>query len=76
MPRRRIDNVKFSKALGLRIRELRNERGWTLESCEEHGYPQWTHLQKVEAGKNITMETLVNVANMFGMHPSEILEGV
>lgn len=74
MSRRKVDPRKFSKALGLRIRALRNERGWTLEECESHGYGHWTHLQKVEAGKNITVETLVKIANMFGISPASLLD--
>lgn len=76
MGKRHIDPKKFSKALGLRIRELRNERGWTLEACEEHGYTNWRHLQSIESGKDINVTTLVRIANLFGMHPSEILGGI
>lgn len=73
---RQIDPKKFSKNLGLRIRQIRTEKKWTLEYCEERGWPNWTHLQRIEAGKPITVQTLVRIANLFGMHPSEILEGV
>lgn len=73
MGKRRTDPKKFSKALGLRIREMRNARGWTLEECEFHGYSNWRHLQSVEAGKNITVHTLVNIANLFGVTPVELL---
>lgn len=76
MAKRKINPKKFSKAVGLQIRAIRELKGWTLEECEEHGWPNWTHLQKIESGKNITMQTLVNIANLFGMHPSEILAGV
>lgn len=76
MAKRKFDPKKFSKALGLRIRQIRAEKGWTLEDCEEHGWPNWTHLQRIEAGKNITIYTLVNIANLFGMHPSEILKDI
>lgn len=76
MAKRRLDPTKVSKALGLNIRALRAERGWTLERCEELGWPDWTHLQKIEAGKNITMRTLVNISNLFGVHPSELLADV
>ena len=71
-----IDPKKFSKALGLRVRALRNEKGWTLEQAEDHGWPSWRHLQKIEAGKNITIQTLVNLANLFDIRPSELLKGL
>lgn len=76
MARRTIDTRRFAKHLGLRIRQIRNSKGWTLEECEERGWPNWTHLQRIEAGRGITVETLVRIANLFGMHPSEILSGL
>ncbi len=44
---------KFLKTLGLHLRKIRLEKGWTLEQTEEHGWPSWRHLQKIEAGKNV-----------------------
>jgi len=73
MAKRRLDPRKVSKALGLKIRKLRLDRGWTLEDVEEYGWPNWTHFQRIEAGKNITVHTLVNISNLFGVHPSELL---
>lgn len=77
MGKRRLDPKKTLKAFGLRIRHLRESRDWTLEHCEEMGYASWRHLQLIESGKkDISFTTLINLANLFGMHPSEILEGV
>lgn len=74
MGKRKLDPKKVSKRLGLKIRELRNGKGWTLEECEEHGWPSWKHLQTIEAGKNITIHTLVNIANLFGVSPKDLFE--
>jgi transcriptional regulator with XRE-family HTH domain len=76
MGKRRLDAKKFSKSLGLRIRALRNKRGWTLEETESHGWTNWRHLQSIEAGKNITIATLVNLANLFNLTPSELLKDI
>lgn len=76
MGKRQTNPEKFSIALGLRIRELRYSKGWTLEECEEHGWSNWRHLQSIEAGKNITVHTLVNLANLFGVHPAVLLEDI
>lgn len=76
MGRRQYEPKKVSKALGLKIRELRTRKGWTLEECEEYGWPNWRHLQSIEAGKNITVHTLVNLANLLGVSPSVLLEEV
>jgi transcriptional regulator with XRE-family HTH domain len=67
---------RASKAIGLKIREIRTAKGWTLEYCEERGYKSWRHLQSIEAGKNMTVQTLINVANLLGVHPAELLRDV
>jgi transcriptional regulator with XRE-family HTH domain len=52
-----------AKALGERVRELRESRGWTLERAAEAMNLDLKHLQKVEAGKlNLTLVTLVRIA--------------
>jgi hypothetical protein len=67
---------RVSKAIGLKARQLREEHGWTLEKCEELGWPDWTHLQKVESGKNMTVHTLVKLANLLRVHPAVLLEDI
>ena len=67
----------FFKKLGLRLRELRNQRGLTLEETEELGVKSWKHLQRIEAGDaNITMATLIQVAKIYRVHPSDVLKGL
>ena len=70
-------DLKCKKSLqkvGGTVRKLRLERGWTLEETEQHGFPSWRHLQKIEAGKDITLATLFNVAKLLKVHPSELLK--
>ncbi|MCM0606296.1 MAG: helix-turn-helix transcriptional regulator [Xanthomonadaceae bacterium] len=69
------DDLRFLKKLGLRIRSLRNEKGWTLEDVESHGWNGWQHLQKIESGKNITVVTLRKVAKLYRITISQLLEG-
>ena len=69
---KKIREEEFCKAFGERVRALRQKRGWTLEETEEHGWSSWRHLQKIEGGKNITLHTLIKVANLYGLHPSEL----
>jgi hypothetical protein len=70
---RHLHAEKVYRAIGLKVRALREQRGWTLEETEEHGWPSWQQLQKIEAGRNITIRTLVNLSNLFGVHPSVLL---
>ena len=53
-----------ARALGLRIRELRTDRDWTLEKAAENMDLDLKHLQKVEAGQlNVTLVTLLRIAD-------------
>lgn len=51
------------RSLGLRIRELRLAREWTLEQASEASDIDLKHWQKIESGQvNVTMVTLVRIA--------------
>lgn len=67
---------KYLKKVGAKIRAMRVQKGWTLEDVEEHGWNNWTHLQKIEAGKNITLVTLRRVAQLFKIDPSDLLKDI
>ncbi len=67
---------KYLKRLGLRLRELRTANNWTLEDAEAHGWPSWRHLQKIEAGKNITVATLWRLSRLYKKDISEITKDV
>lgn len=55
------------RALGRRIRALRQARSWTLEQAAEASDIDLKHWQKVESGLiNITMVTLVRIAEGLG----------
>lgn len=52
------------RALGLRVRALREAQALTLEAAGEAMDIDATHLQKIEAGRiNLTMVTLVRIAD-------------
>ena len=54
---------KEQRALGGRVRALRNAAEWTLEEAGERCDIDWKHLQKIEAGTlNVTLVTLVRLA--------------
>lgn len=69
--RRHRKSVRFlneAKALGGRVRKLRLEREWTLETAAEHMDLDLKHLQKIESGSpplNVTLVTLVRIAEAF-----------
>ena len=67
---------KFLKAVGAKLRSIRLDRGWTLEEAEEHGWPNWRHLQKIESGKNVTVLTLYKLSKLYKIKLTEILDAL
>lgn len=67
-------DIKLLKKLGARLRDIRLAKGWTLEDAEEHGWPNWRHLQKIETGKNLTVVTLCKIADLYKIKISQIFE--
>jgi transcriptional regulator with XRE-family HTH domain len=65
---------KYNEALGTAIKQRRINLGLTLEDAESKGYTSWRHLQKVESGKNITIQTLVKVSYVLDCTPSDLLK--
>lgn len=65
------DEIYLQK-LGAKLRKMREDRGWTLEQTEEHGWPNWRHLQRIETGKNVTVLTLLRLANLYGVSLPEL----
>ncbi len=68
------NDEKYLKALGLKLRKVRESKGWTLEFTEEAGWPSWRHLQRIESGKNVTILTLKKISELYEIPLSEILE--
>ena len=55
--------LREARALGLRVRALREGNGWTLEKAAERCDLDLKHLQKIESGMlNVTLVTLVRLA--------------
>lgn len=70
-----INEKELLKSFGRIVRDLREQKGWTLEETEEHGWPAWQHLQKIETGKkNINLTTLIKLAELFKLKTSTLIE--
>jgi len=55
--------VREAKALGLRLRRIREAQEWTLEQTAERCDLDLKHLQKIESGAlNVTLVTLVRLS--------------
>ena len=76
MPINRMQR-KFLKKFGLRLRELRECKGWTLEETEEHGWQAWQHLQRIESGlKNINLTTVQRLSELYRISISDLFKGL
>lgn len=60
---RLLDPERVTKDIGRRIAELRRERGLTQEQLAVKIRTSFQWLAQVEAGRNVTVYTLVKVAN-------------
>jgi transcriptional regulator with XRE-family HTH domain len=58
------DESHFFKGLGARIKQLREHAGYSQEDMLSHGYSV-RYWQKIEAGKPITLRTLLRICRLF-----------
>jgi DNA-binding XRE family transcriptional regulator len=66
---------KFFSALGTRVRELRKKRGYSQEDMIFYGFST-RHWQQVEAGRPITVTTLLRICEVFKTPMSKLVEGL
>lgn len=67
--------ARFFKGLGGRIRRLRDRSGYSQEDMISFGYTV-RYWQRVEAGKPITLRTLLRICRIFGAPMHEAVRGL
>lgn len=70
-----VDERKFFKALGQRIRGLRKKNGYSQEDMISFGFSA-RHWQQIEAGRPITVRTLLRVCDVFKTRMDQIVRGL
>lgn len=60
--------------VGRRIAEVRRELGWTQQEAAEILKMPVNNLQRMEMGMNLTIRTLVRLANGFGVPTRALLD--
>jgi transcriptional regulator with XRE-family HTH domain len=70
-----VDEQKFFKALGKRIRELRKKHGYSQEDMISFGFSA-RHWQQIEAGRPITVRTLLRICGVFKTRMDKIVRGL
>lgn len=71
-----MDADRLLSGLGRRVRELRNERGWTLRELSGRSGLSPRFLVQVESGRgNISVRKLASLARALGTSPAALLSG-
>ena len=70
-----VDQDRFFQALGKRIKELRRARGLSQEDMISHGFSA-RHWQQIEAGRPITLRTLLRICDTFRTPLTRLLRGL
>lgn len=70
-----IDEDKFFRALGARVKTLRKAKGYTQEDMISMGFSA-RHWQQIEAGRAISLRTLLRICNTFGVRAAHLLDGL
>jgi len=70
-----INERQFFRALGIRIRELRKKHGYTQEDMIGFGFSA-RHWQQIEAGRPITLRTLLRIAGTFGVRAAQLIDAL
>ena len=66
---------QFFRALGVRVKQLRKRRGYSQEDMLSFGFST-RHWQQVEAGRPITVTTLLRICEVFEMPMSKLVQGL
>ena len=69
-----VDDARFFKALGERVKELRRRRGYSQEDMIAFEFSA-RHWQQIEAGRPITMTTLLRICDAFKVRIAVIVRG-
>lgn len=70
-----VDHAKFFKALGQRIRTLRRSKRYSQEDMIPFGFST-RHWQQIEAGRPITVTTLLRVCDVLKIRIGQIVRGL
>ena len=69
------DQAKFFDRLGERVRTLRKSRGFSQEDMISFGFSA-RHWQQIEAGRPITVTTLLRICEVFRVPVARLLQGL
>lgn len=69
------NQAQFFRTLGIRVKELRKKHGYSQEDMLSFGFST-RHWQQVEAGRPITVTTLLRICEVFELPMSKLVRGL
>lgn len=70
-----LDKEKTLTGIGLRIRQLREEKGLSIQEFSDKLEIEYTNVVRIEKGRtNFTIGTLVKIANVLDIPISELFK--
>lgn len=69
------DQAAFFRGLGQRVRNLRKQKGFTQEDMISFGFSA-RHWQQIEAGRPITVTTLLRIGEVFEITLATLVDGL
>jgi transcriptional regulator with XRE-family HTH domain len=66
---------EFFRRLGARIKSLRQKAGYTQEDMISFGFSA-RHWQQIEAGRPITLTTLLRISGTLKTSPEKLIRGL
>jgi transcriptional regulator with XRE-family HTH domain len=69
------NQYNFFGALGTKVRDLRKKHGYSQEDMLSFGFST-RHWQQVEAGRPITVTTLLRICEVFELPMSKLVRGL
>jgi transcriptional regulator with XRE-family HTH domain len=70
-----VNQQKFFLAFGKRVRELRRKHGHSQEDMNSFGFSA-RHWQQIEAGRPITVSTLLRICEAFKIPAERLVHGL
>jgi len=70
-----VNQQKFFTSLGRRVRELRIRHGYSQEDMISCGFSA-RHWQQIEAGRPITVSTLLRICAVFETSADQMVQGL
>lgn len=70
-----VNDAKFFRAFGQRVKKLRVAAGHTQEDMISLGFSA-RHWQQIEAGRPITVTTLLRICDVFRVRAERLIRGL